>query len=79
MIGARDAEYANSFMQDVADRVASRIQLTTYGDRPYLEAVEGAFGADIDFAVLVKYLGEAATSPGRYSPAVCTGATNERV
>ncbi len=66
-------------MQDVADRVASRIQLTTDGQKPYLEAVERAFGADIDYAVLFKHYGEAATPPGRYSPAVCTGATKERV
>jgi IS1 family transposase len=78
-LGGRDAEYANSFMQDVASRLATRIQLTTDGHKPYLEAVEGAFGADIDYAVLVKHYGEAATPPGRYSPAVCTGATKERV
>jgi IS1 family transposase len=79
MIGGRDADYANSFMMDVADRIAGRIQLTTDGHRPYLEGVEGAFGADIDYAVLVKHYGEAPHPPGRYSPAVCTGATKERV
>ena len=48
LIGGRDAEYANEFMQDVASRLANRVQLTTDGHRAYLEAVEGAFGADID-------------------------------
>jgi IS1 family transposase len=79
LVGGRDAGYANVFMQDVADRLANRVQLTTDGHRAYLEAVEGAFGADIDYAMLVKHYGEAATPPGRYSPAVCTGATRERV
>ena len=53
-------------MQDVADRVATRIQLTTDGHKPYLAAVEDAFGADFDYAMLVKIYGEAgATGPER--------------
>ncbi len=61
-------------MQDVADRVAARIQLTSDGHRAYLDAVEGAFGADIDYAMLVKLFGAAPeTAKGRYSPAECTG------
>jgi IS1 family transposase len=78
-VGGRDAGYANIFMQDVADRLANRVQLTTDGHKAYLEAVEGAFGADVDYAMLVKHYGEAATPPGRYSPGICTGATKERV
>ena len=62
-------------MQDVADRVANRIQLTSDGHKAYLEAVEGAFGADIDYAMLVKIYGASPDSAkGRYSPAECTGA-----
>jgi IS1 family transposase len=77
--GSRDAEYANEFMQDVASRVANRIQLTTNGHRPYLEAVEGAFGAAIDYAMLVKHYGEPVGALGRYSPGECTGAEQRRV
>ena len=67
--GGRDAEYANAFMQDVADRLATRVQLTTDGHKAYLEAVEGAFGADVDYAMLIKsYSGEGLDSERRYSP-----------
>ena len=57
MVGGRDADYADAFMQDVADRLAGRVQLTTDGHKAYLEAVEGAFGADVDYAQLVKLYG----------------------
>jgi len=74
LVGGRDAEYANAFMADVAARLATRVQLTSDGHKSYLEAVEGAFGADVDYAQLVKMFG---TSPenlrGKYSPAECTG------
>ena len=81
LVGGRDAEWAGEFMQDVADRVANRIQLTTDGHAPYLGAVEDAFGADIDYAMLVKIYGETgATGPERkYSPGVCTGALKRKV
>jgi len=69
-VGKRDADYANIFMTDVASRLASRVQLTTDGHAPYLYAVEGAFGADIDYAMLVKHYGAPADSGARrYSPA----------
>lgn len=77
--GGRDAEYANAFMQDVADRLATRVQLTTDGHAPYLEAVEGAFGADIDYAMLIKHYGEPVGALGRYSPEECKGAEQRRV
>ena len=74
MVGGRDAEYANAFMDDVASRLANRVQMTTDGHKVYLEAVEGAFGADVDYAQLIKVYGVAPeTSKGRYSPADCTG------
>jgi hypothetical protein len=61
-------------MNDVASRLTSRVQLTTDGLKAYLEAVEGAFGADVDYAQLVKMFGAAPDgSKGRYSPAECTG------
>jgi IS1 family transposase len=73
-IGGRDAGAAYEFMQDVADRVKQRIQLTTDAHRPYLQAVEGAFGADIDYAVLQKIYGQdQRESEARYSPATCIG------
>ena len=68
LVGGRDAEYANTFMQYVADRLANRVQLTTDGHIPYLEAVEGAFGADVDFAQLVKLYGTAPDAEKWYSP-----------
>jgi IS1 family transposase len=74
LIGGRDSEYAIEFMDDVRARLANRVQLTTDGHKAYLEAVEGAFGADVDYAQLVKIYGEAPEgAKGRYSPADCTG------
>ena len=74
LIGGRDAGYAHDFMQDVADRLANRVQLTTDGHKAYLDAVEGAIGADVDYAQLIKLYGTAPESAkGRYSPAECTG------
>lgn len=74
LVGGRDGRYAAEFMDDVAARLANRVQLTTDGHKAYLEAVEGAFGADVDYAQLVKIYGEAPESAkGRYSPADCTG------
>ena len=70
MVGKRDADYALTFMTDVAARCASRIQLSTDGNVPYLQAVEGAFGPDIDYGILVKhYGGTNSTEQRRYSPA----------
>lgn len=80
LVGSRDAEDANAFMLDVADRLAGRVQLTTDGHKAYLEAVEGAFGADVDYAQLVKLYGTAPEAArGRYSPAVCVGARKDDV
>ena len=79
IVGGRDAGYAHEFMQDVAARLANRVQLTTDGLKSYLDAVEGAFGADIDYAQLVKLYGNAPHPPGRYSPAECIGAVPHRI
>jgi IS1 family transposase len=74
LVGGRDSGYAIEFMDDLRSRLASRVQLTTDGHKSYLEAVEGAFGGDVDYAQLVKLYGEAPESmKGRYSPAECTG------
>ncbi len=79
LVGGRDADYADAFMQDVANRLAGRVQLTTDGHKTYLQAVEGAFGADVDYAMLVKQYGAPIGAPGRYSPGECTGAIKTRV
>jgi IS1 family transposase len=74
MLGQRGADTANAFMQDIASRLSTRIQLTTDGHRVYADAVEDAFGADIDYAMLVKIYGASNDSPeSRYSPATCIG------
>ena len=78
-VGERDSEAAATFIGDLAPRLASRVQLTSDGHRPYLEAIEGAFGADIDYAMLVKVYGAAPEGQRRYSPAICTGAHKHRV
>ena len=71
MTGNRDAQSAKIFIDDLASRLAGRVQLTSDGLRVYLEAVEGAFGCDIDYAMLVKTY-ESSQEETRYSPAVCT-------
>lgn len=72
-LGMRDAESGSLFMQDVASRLAGRVQLTTDGHKVYLRAVLDAFGTDIDYAMLVKVYGNDYSTPERmYSPAVCT-------
>lgn len=79
LMGGRDAGYAYEFMQNVAARLDGRVQLTTDGHKAYLDAVEDAFGADVDYAQLVKLYGEAPEAQKRYSPAVCTGARKEAI
>jgi IS1 family transposase len=81
MAGGRDAGYAYEFMQDVARRLATRVQLTTDGHRPYLEAVEAAFGGDVDYAQLIKIYGESPNKgPERkYSPSNFCGARISKV
>ena len=80
LVGGRDGEYALEFMDDVKSRLANRVQLTTDGHRAYLDAVEEAFGADVDYAQLIKLYGAAPeTAKGRYSPAECTGIKKNRI
>lgn len=80
-VGTRGAESAYYFIHDLASRLANRVQITTDGHRAYLDAVEDAFGADVDFAQLVKIYGTQGQTKDdhrRYSPAECTG-TEKRV
>jgi IS1 family transposase len=78
-VGGRDSEAAMTFMDDLAKRLANRVQLTSDGHKAYLDAVEGAFGGDVDYAMLVKIYGAAPEGQRRYSPAICTGAVKHRV
>ena len=72
-VGDRSGESAMVLMDDLQGRLANRVQLTTDGHKAYLEAVEGTFGGDVDYAQLVKLYGPTIAAPGRYSPAECTG------
>ena len=80
-IGDRSGDTAIDFMDDLRSRLANRVQLTSDGHKAYLEAVEGAFGGDVDFAQLVKIYGSegGVSSSKRYSPAECTGTRKRRV
>jgi len=76
-VGGRDASYALELMDDLRPRLANRVQLTTDGHRAYLDAVEEAFGVDIDYAMLVKLYGAESSGQGherKYSPSECLGA-----
>ena len=76
LVGDRGLDTAKRFVSDLAGRLANRVQITSDGHKCYVEAVEGAFGSEVDFAQLVKQYGneQRECSEVRYSPAVCTGA-----
>jgi IS1 family transposase len=82
-VGRRDGFTAAAFIRDLADRLSTRVQLTTDGHKVYLEAVEGAFGDAIDYAMLVKTYegdsGKKVPAERKYSPAVCTGEFKQRI
>jgi IS1 family transposase len=78
LVGGRDAGYAHEFMTDVAARLANRVQLTTDGHGPYLNAVRDAFDWNVDYAQLVKVYGpDPREDQRRYSPAACLGAEKQ--
>ncbi len=82
MVGKRDEEYAHAFIEDLASRLSNRVQLTTDGHRPYLQAIEDTFGNNIDYAMLVKHYSnpsEAKMSQKRYSPSKFVGADRRRI
>jgi IS1 family transposase len=80
LVGGRDGGYAIAFMDDLRERLANRVQLTSDGHKAYLEAVEGAFGGDVDYAILHKIYGTSPDSAkGRYSPAECIGTEKHRI
>lgn len=72
-VGGRDAGTAYAFIEDLASRLRHRIQLTTDGHRVYVDAVESAFGSNIDYAMLVKMYGEDPKADTKYSPSECIG------
>ncbi len=77
LVGTRDGMHAAHFIADVASRLAHRVQLTTDGHKPYLEAVEAGFGGAIDYAMLIKLYGNQPGDEVRYSPAECIGIRKE--
>ena len=79
LVGNRGAECAMQLMDDLRSRLANRVQLTTDGHKAYLEAVEGAFGGDVDYAQLVKIYGETTEGQKRYSPADCVGTKKSKI
>ena len=78
-LGNRDTETAKIFIQDLSERLANRVQLTTDGHKPYLEAVEDAFGSDVDFSQLVKIYGNPRDKEIRYSGGECCGTKVEKI
>lgn len=78
LVGDRDLATAKLFINDLASRLANRVQLTTDGHRPYLQAIEGAFGSDVDYAMLVKMYGHDQAET-RYSPAECIGCHKQTI
>jgi IS1 family transposase len=82
-IGSRDLETATKFMHDLAGRLKNKVQLTTDGHRMYLEAVESAFGNDIDFSQLIKLYGSNVSkndeSQIKYSPPQCIGTKIQKI
>ena len=77
LVGRRDAFYAYRFMEDLASRLAERVQVTTDGHHAYLNAVRHAFAVQVDYAMLVKTYGAPQGEERRYSPAECTGAIKQ--
>ena len=78
-VGDRSSATAIEFMDDLRDRLADRVQLTTDGHKAYLEAVEGAFGGDVDYAQIIKLYGDLPKTEARYSPPACIGARKRAV
>jgi hypothetical protein len=80
MLGGRDAGVATQFIYDLRQRLANRVQLTSDGYKPYLQAVDYAFGGmNIDYAMLIKIYGETSESQKRYSPAECIGCERKEI
>ena len=79
LVGSRDADDANLFLDDLASRLKNRVQLTSDGHNPYLYAVDAAFGGQVDYSMLIKQYGPSPETEKRYSPPVCVGADKRPV
>ena len=79
LVADRSLESAVTFMDDVAQRLTNRVQLTSDGHRAYLQAVDTAFGGDVDYAMLQKIYGQEPSGEKRYSPAKCIGAQKREI
>jgi IS1 family transposase len=79
LVGTRDSDAATTFVSDLASRLANRVQITTDGHKAYLEAVESAFGRDVDYAMLIKVYGQNPDAEHRYSPSECISTHSERI
>src|SRR5665213_509824 len=79
LVGDRSGQAAMELMDDLRSRLSNRVQISTDGHRAYLEAVEGAFGGDVDYAQIIKQYVPTPSPTGRYSPAECTGIKKIRV
>lgn len=74
LVGPRTADAAHEFISDLKSRLANRVQLSTDGHKPYLTAVESAFGSEIDYAMIVKVYGQTSKKDEtRYSAPECIG------
>jgi IS1 family transposase len=78
-VGNRNADAAHEFIDDLASRLTNRVQITTDGHAPYVEAIDTAFGGQVDYAMLIKLYGAAPEGQRRYSPAECIGARKQRI
>jgi IS1 family transposase len=79
MIGDRSGDTAKVFVADLASRLANRVQITTDGHGAYLQAIDDAFGIDVDYAVLEKVYATPTEAQKRYSPPVCVGAKRKEI
>ena len=79
MVGRRDGEFARLFIENLASRLANRVQLTTDGLKVYLNAVEDAFGSEIDYSMLIKMYSGDPINEGKYSPGECCGTRTQKV
>ncbi|MBI2166923.1 MAG: DDE-type integrase/transposase/recombinase [Candidatus Omnitrophica bacterium] len=79
LVADRGLDSAKEFIEDLASRLSNRVQLTTDGHRAYFEAIESAFGSNIDYAQLIKLYGESGEGQKRYSPAQCVGTIKNKV
>jgi IS1 family transposase len=78
-LGSRDARTARDFVDDLASRLKNRVQLTTDGHKPYIDAIDRAFAGFVDYSILQKIYGKPLENETRYSPAQCIGVEERRV